>query len=280
MPVFRHLPCESPVSSNIIQLFAVDELVSAKGVLSAFSSDTNAVEAVVINQCLVLRYKWKRGSQSAQVGLTLIDPETKSPSSYSFSVSKANGLVQISGQSALFKIPSGVAQDIVLENQTGATLYGVRVRVKGLDRAAWLTNRTGRDPLTGDPIVESPCVLLPGSQAVVRLEYNRDYREQARSRPARFLAAAILQPARGIPLSLELNPVRAETYDGMRIIRAPALVRRRYGVYFSDDSGETWFMNDPVRTTANSLIWMDDDPEAPGNRLYRVVDAAAGALIP
>lgn len=280
MPVFRHLPCESPASKGIVQLFAVGDLVKANGILTASSSDANAVEASVTNQCLVLRYKWKKGSCSAQVGLTVRDPETRFASSYSFTVSKANGPVGISNQSALRTTASGVDQEVILENLTGATLFGVRVRVAGLDRAGWLANRTGRDPVTMDPIVEVPCILQPGSQAVVRLEYNRAYKVQAKTRPAQLFATAILQPARGTSAGMELDSIQAGAYDGMRILSAPALVGRNYGIYCSDDAGESWFMEGAVRATGHGLIWMDDDPEATDNRLYRVVETNAIELVP
>jgi hypothetical protein len=72
----------------------------------------------------------------------------------------------------------------------------------------------------------------------------------------------------------EMAIQRQHPYGGLWWLGAPANRNRLYTVFHSDDAGATWTLDTPmIRSTANYLMWLDTDEEAPANRLYRVIDA-------
>jgi hypothetical protein len=202
-------------------------------------------------------------------------PETGYKVSYRTALNRAGARVAVLGESALTNVGTRVAQEVTLENWAGETVYGVRVRAQGLDNPSWLKNRTGLEPVSGSPILEIPCVLLPGSQMVVRLVYHSAYQAQAATRPVTYKAWAVMAPVSGVgPVSTEMAIVGLDLYDGLSLLDLPVNRNRLYTVYQSDDSGATWTPNSPsIRATANDLMWLDTDAGAPPNRLYRVVDS-------
>ncbi len=273
LPVFRNLLGEAPVSAGLSQEFAISNLVDGTGRLQVKSSNTNAVKATLSPSLLTLQYLWK-ASNTAKVTLTLTHPATGYKASYGASLRQATGSVVKVGTSALTNAGTRVAQDVTLENRTGGTIYGVRIRALGLDNAAWLINRTGLDPATRAPILDMPCVLPAGSQTVVRLVYNKAYKTQAATRPVKYGAWAVTTPFSGpLPGNGEMAIAAQSLYDGLWLLRLPANRNRLYAVWHSDDDGATWVEEPPIRATSNYLMWLDSDTAAPAERLYRVVDA-------
>lgn len=274
LPVFKNLLSDVPVSKGISQEFAITNLVSGVGVLRVKSSNTNAVKATVTTNALTLQHLWK-GSNTAYVTLTLTHPVTGYRSSYGASLRQAGGSVAIVGQSGLTNAGPVYAQKLILENQTGVTIYGVRVRALGLDQQDWLINKTGLDPVSKAAIVEIPCVLPAGSQTVVRLVYNALYKKQSRTRAVTYGAWAIMTPVNGsLPVTGEMAIAQKGLYDGLWLIGLPANRNRLYTVYHSDNGGDRWSLDTPiVKAMGNYLMWMDCDEGATVERLYRVVDS-------
>jgi uncharacterized repeat protein (TIGR02543 family) len=274
IPVFKNLLSDVPVSKGIVQEFAISNLITGVGTLGVKSSNTNAVKATVTTNALTLQYLWN-GTNAAYVTLTLTHPATGYKIVHGAALSQAVGGVAIVGQSALTNAGTVVAQELTLENRTGGTVYGVRVRALGLDQTAWLINQTGLDPVSRAAIVEVPCMLPPGSQMVARLMYNTLYKKQARTRVVTYGAWVVMTPVNGaLPVKAEMTITRRDLYDGLWLLRLPANRNRLYKVYHSDNGGANWKLDMPVlRATANYLMWLDVDEGTPAERLYRVVDA-------
>jgi hypothetical protein len=274
MPVFKNLLSEAPAAKGVNQEFALSGLASGSGSLAVKSSDPTAVAAAISNGVLTLRYVWKGAAPSARLTLTLTHPGTGYKAAYATVVSRSTGGVSIVGTSALTNAGESVAQAVTLENRTGRMAYGLRLRAGGLDNPDWLISRTGLDPVSHAAIVELPCVWPAGSQAVVRLVYNNAYKKQARTRPVTYRAWAVLPPIGEDPLETGTMAIsQRDAYDGLWLLGLPASRNRYYAVYQSDNDGASWTMNAPtIRATANFLMWLDTDPAAPTNRLYRVKD--------
>jgi hypothetical protein len=174
MPVFTSLLFGGPVDQGPCQEYALTNLVSGAGELSVKSSDTNNVDVVLTENALFLRYLWRGTEATAQLTLTLKDPETGYKAAYQVELSEATGSVVVVETGALTNAGKRLSQDVTIENRTGAPLYGVRVRADGLDNPEWMRNRTGVGMYTADPILELPSVLPAGSQLVVRVLYHSD----------------------------------------------------------------------------------------------------------
>jgi hypothetical protein len=274
MPAFRHLLSEVPVSKGVTQQFPLASLASGTGALAARSSNTDALQPLVSPGGLLLQYRWKNGIGSALVTMSLTHPAGIYSVSYLTRVTQATGSVAIVQLGALTNTATGAAQEVVLENRTGKRIYGVRLRAKGLDQAAWLLNQTGLEPNGVAPIIELPCVLAPGDRLTVQLLYHNAYKRQARTREAGYKAWAVMPPLTGSPQDKgALNVARLEAYQGARMVGLQVDRNRLYSFQYSDD-GTTWVPCVPsLRATSNYLSWMDLDDDAPVFRQYRVLDA-------
>lgn len=275
LPVFKNLLSDVPVSKGVSQEFAISDLMTGAGTLKVKSSNANAVNAVLSEESLTLQYLWKDTNTAASVTLTLVHPATGYKASYAANVSRAGGSVAIVGQSGITNADAVVAQEVTLENRTGGMVYGVRLRVLGLDQPAWLINQTGLDPVSKAAIREIPCVWPADSLMVVRLVYSVAYKKQAKTRPAAYGASAIMPPMNGaLPVNGDMTITQKNPYEGLWLLGLPVDRNRLYMVYHSDDDGASWTLNAPlIRATANYLMWLDTDTGAPANRLYRVMDA-------
>lgn len=279
IPSFRNLIAGGPVSKGVTQSFAMDKLTAGTGILKVKSSDCDAVEPSLGGNRLSLHYRWKT-TNSAAVRLTLVHGPTGYKVVQNIKLWQPQDSLAVVGQSALTNAGTGVvAQEITLENRTGETVHGVRIQVKGLDTPAWLNNRTGFDPAGTDPIREIPCVLPVGSQTVMRLIYQVDYRKQAKRRPATYRLSVVLPPmneAADIPI--EQGITQKERVDGLWLLGMPANPNRLYRVYHSDDYGVSWLLGESLRATARYLMWRDIDEEAPEGRVFRVIDSGKSGL--
>ncbi len=273
LPVFPALLCEAPVGKGSWQEFSLASLASGTGVLTVTSSDTNSVNVLLTDESLFLHYRWKVKNATAVITLKAKHPETGYKATYEAVLSQAPGLVAVIEESALTNAGKRVAQEVTLENQTGRLLFGVRLKVSGLDNPAWMVNRSGFTPFTGEPIREIPCVWPAGARLVVRVVFHSDYLTQAG--PAEYSANAILPPLNGVePQSSDLTITRSAAYedDGLWLLGLPVIGNRLYTVSQSDDAGANWIPSaPPIRATANYLMWLD--VEAMGERLYMVQDA-------
>ncbi len=208
--------------------------------------------------------------------MTLTHPASGYKASYGATLRQATGSVVKVGQFALTNAGAVAVQDVILANRTGAMVYGVRVRALGLDNAAWLINRTGVDPVSKASILEIPCVLPAGSQMVVRLVYNKAYKNmQATSRPVKYAAWAVMTPVNNgsPPMKGVMTITEKSLYNGLWLLGLPVNRNHLYTVFHSDNDGTTWPQNGPlIRATANQLMWLDSDESAPATRIYRVVD--------
>jgi hypothetical protein len=275
MPVFTSLLFDSPVGKAATQEFALTNLISGTGLFTVKSSDTNNVDVRLTSGSLLLHYGWKGAGESARVTMTLKHPDTGYKASYEFELGQASGEVAVVSVGALTPLGKRLVQEVTLENRTGGLVYGVRLRVNGLSKAAWLINRSGMGPDTEDPILEFPCLWPAGSQAVFRVVYHADFATQGKRGGVEYVGRAIMPPLGGAePLSFGLPISTSAAYESgdLRLLGLPVLGNRLYTVGYSDDAGVNWNTNAPaIRATANYLMWLD--LEAASNRVYEVMDA-------
>ncbi len=275
MPAFSSLLFDSPVSKGVTQEFALTNLTSGTGVLTVKSTDANAVSARLTENALFLSYPWRGTGATARVTLTLKHPETGYKSAYEVVLAKAAPLAVVA-TGALTNAGKRVVQDVTLENRTGGPVYGVHVRVNGLNNPAWMINRSGFSMNSGEAIQEIPCVCPAGSQIVVRVAFHADYAKQAKKNPVSYWAGAVIPPLNAIPPRLFGLPVAQnavyENDAGMRLLGFPVIGNRWYSVRHSEDAGANWVSNTPaIRATFIYMMWLDLDSDS--NRVYQVLDA-------
>ena len=274
LPVFTSLLCDASAGIGSRQEFALTNLVSGTGVMTIKSSDPDNVNVTMTTNSLFLHYLWKGTGNTARITLTAKHALTGYVASYAAVIRRAAGVVKVVKVGALTNSGKRLTQDVTLENRSGVTLFGVRLRVRNLTNETWMVNRSGLAPNTHDAIREIPCVWPAGSQMVVRVVYLADYLAQSRRRPVDYWAGAIVPPLNGVePVTTTLSIARSAAYEdgSLWLLGMPAIGNRFYAVLQSDDSGASWTTNTPaVRTTANYLNWLD--LAAGTNRLYEVKD--------
>jgi hypothetical protein len=274
MPVFPDLLSEVPVSKGVCQQFALSNLVSNKGTLKVKSTNPEAVKAALSGEALTLNYLWKGTNCEATITMSLSN-STGYAVSYETTLNRAGGKVAYIGRTGLTNVNGFVVQDVTFENQTGETIFGVRIVPKGLDQPTWLVNQTGLDPKSKKPILEIPCVIPANSQVVVRVRYNKIYMKQARTRPVVYEAFAIMPfLTKALSSKGQIMIPHQDLYDGRGFLGLRAIPNHLYTISYSDNNGATWTPDDHgIRTMATSLMWLDGDLDAPANRIYRVTDS-------